>query len=143
MAEVFNFNTSPRQRLLGGLLERTAFRSDGAIVTFNWFDADYKARAPHSHPFDQLVMILSGRFCMVVDGVEHMLEAGSVIRIPADVPHAGKVVGDERVLNVDVFAPAREDYLFLTAHQSEYADATKPPAAVSDHVGDFRKRDGE
>jgi hypothetical protein len=29
----------------------------------------------------------------------------------------GRVVGDEIVLNVDIFAPIREDYLYLAAHQ--------------------------
>jgi hypothetical protein len=45
------------------------------------------------------------------------VRAGELLYIPARVPHVGRVVGDEVVLNVDIFAPIRDDYLYLAAHQ--------------------------
>ena len=47
---------------------------------------------------------------------------GTAMRIPAGVPHTGWTIGDEVVLNIDVFAPAREDYLFLAVNQDEYGE---------------------
>ena len=44
---------------------------------------------------------------------------GPVLRIPPGARHTAWPKGDEVVLNVDVFAPARSDYLFLTNHQDD------------------------
>ena len=42
---------------------------------------------------------------------------GSMIRIPPHVMHYAEPVGDEVVLNLDVFAPLREDYKHLVEYQ--------------------------
>ena len=47
---------------------------------------------------------------------------GSLIRIPPDVEHYGEPCGDERVLNLDVFNPIRDDYRHLVDYQSEEFD---------------------
>jgi quercetin dioxygenase-like cupin family protein len=107
----------PRESLAGGVLTRTAVRTDDAIVTFNWIQPGHPEIPPHSHPHDQLALILTGTFELDLDGHKHMVAAGELLYIPAGVPHVGRVVGDEAVLNVDVFAPVREDYLHLAAHQ--------------------------
>jgi quercetin dioxygenase-like cupin family protein len=39
------------------------------------------------------------------------LKAGDLLLVPPNVPHSMKVIGNETVLNLDVFSPAREDYL--------------------------------
>ena len=44
-------------------------------------------------------------------------DAGSVIRVPPDVLHYGEPIGDQPVLNLDVFSPFREDYGHLVAYQ--------------------------
>jgi hypothetical protein len=117
---VYKIPELPRESLRNGFLERTAIRSDNCIVTFNWFTPGSPDQPPHSHPFDQLAFVLQGSMGFIVDEVEYLLEAGSAIRIPASVPHASGIVGDDVALNVDVFAPAREDYLYLAANASEY-----------------------
>ncbi len=48
---------------------------------------------------------------------KYELGPGSIIYIPADVPHIGRVLGDEPAFGVDVFAPARDDYLDMATHQ--------------------------
>ena len=48
---------------------------------------------------------------------------GSVVRIPPDVVHCGEPIGDEIVLNLDVFSPIREDYRHLVDYQApDFAD---------------------
>lgn len=103
--------------VLAADLTRAAVRTDDALVTFNWIEPGEPAPPHHDHPFDQLALILSGRFEFDLDGTPYPLEAGQLLYIPAGVPHTAHVIGDETVLNVDVFAPAREDYLPLTDHQ--------------------------
>jgi quercetin dioxygenase-like cupin family protein len=108
----------PRESIADGVLTRTAVRTDDAIVTFNWIQPGHPEVPPHSHPYDQLALILAGTLELDLDGDRYTVGAGELLYIPAGVPHGGRVVGDEVVLNVDVFAPAREDYLYLADHQT-------------------------
>jgi mannose-6-phosphate isomerase-like protein (cupin superfamily) len=50
---------------------------------------------------------------------DEVIEAGpgSVIRVPPNVRHYGEPIGSEPVLNLDVFAPFREDYRHLVDYQ--------------------------
>ena len=108
----------PRESIAGGVLTRTAVRTDGAIVTFNWIEPGHPEVPPHSHPHDQLALILAGTLELDLDGDKYTVGAGELLYIPAGVSHVGRVVGDEVVLNVDVFAPIRKDYLYLAGHQN-------------------------
>jgi quercetin dioxygenase-like cupin family protein len=67
---------------------------------------------PHSHDFEQVALILEGTGTFHVDGVPHPVGPGSALVIPAGAEHYLEP-GDEVVVNLDVFAPAREDYLHL------------------------------
>ncbi|MBS1673357.1 MAG: cupin domain-containing protein [Actinobacteria bacterium] len=49
--------------------------------------------AEHVAPKPILVQPLTGRFRFTVDGVEHLLVPGSILHVPANVPH--HVVADE------------------------------------------------
>jgi quercetin dioxygenase-like cupin family protein len=108
----------PRESIAGGVLTRTAVRTDGAIATFNWIQPGHPEVRPHSHPYDQLALILEGTLELDLDGDRFTVAAGELLYIPAGVPHAGRVAGDQPVLNIDVFAPIRHDYLHLAAHQN-------------------------
>ena len=39
-----------------------------------------------------------------------MLEPGGLLVVPPDAEHWGEVVGNETVLNLDVFTPKRAEY---------------------------------
>jgi quercetin dioxygenase-like cupin family protein len=108
----------PRESIADGVLTRTAVRTDDALVTFNWIQPGHPEVPPHSHPYDQLALILAGTLELDLDGDTYTVGAGELLYIPANVPHVGRVVSEEPVLNVDVFAPIREDYLYLAAHQN-------------------------
>jgi quercetin dioxygenase-like cupin family protein len=110
------FADLPRELLPELSLSRSAVRTDGALVVFNWVDPP--ATLPlHDHPFDQLALILAGRCVMRVDEEEHPLGPGGFVYIPAGAMHGLEAVGSDPVLNVDVFSPAREDYLHLVEEQ--------------------------
>ncbi len=117
---VFRFAEMPKEVLWDGKLARTAIRSDAGIAAINWHQPDAPRKAPHSHPFDQLVLIVTGTLGMQIGDEEYVLPAGSAVRIPGGVPHTGWTIGDEVVLNIDFFAPVRDDYLFLAVNQDEY-----------------------
>jgi quercetin dioxygenase-like cupin family protein len=110
------FADLPRELMPELSLSRSAVRTDDALVVFNWVDPP--ATLPlHDHPFDQLALILAGRCVMRVGEEERPLGPGEFVYIPAGASHGLEAVGSERVLNVDVFSPAREDYLHLVEEQ--------------------------
>lgn len=114
--QVYAMAELPREQFRENLA-RVAVRSDGAIVTFNWFEPGFVSKGPHSHPFDQLSFVFAGELEFTVAGSPYLVPAGSVLRIPAGLEHSAQPRGEEQVLNVDVFAPVREDFAYLTAYQ--------------------------
>ncbi len=65
--------------------------------------------AEHSHPHEQMGVMISGRLEFTVDGVTRVLGPGDAWSIPGGVPH--KVVAiDGPAVALDVFHPVRDDY---------------------------------
>ena len=65
--------------------------------------------ARHSHPHEQLGVVLRGSMTLVVDGTDHPLEQMDGYTLPGGVEHQG-IAGPEGALVLDVFQPVREDY---------------------------------
>ena len=64
----------------------------------------------HSHPHEQMGMVLEGRARFIVGGQERELGPGDMYRIPGGVRH--KVIALHGIVKaLDVFSPVREDYL--------------------------------
>jgi len=116
-AKLYRFDEMPRETVGDGRLERTAIRGDNSIVTLNWVKPGQPRPKPHNHPFDQLSFVFEGTMVFEIEGEQIEAGPGTVVRIPPDVMHTGWVKGGEVVLNVDVFAPARADYVYLTRYQ--------------------------
>lgn len=68
---------------------------------------------PHSHDFDQFALIIAGEAIYHVGDDHNEVGPGSVMLVPAGVEHYIEPTGSKPVLNLDVFAPARQDYLHL------------------------------
>jgi quercetin dioxygenase-like cupin family protein len=66
--------------------------------------------AEHSHPHEQMGMLLEGRLEFTVGTVTRLLGPGDMWRIPGGVVHSVRAL-DGPVLALDVFHPIREDYL--------------------------------
>lgn len=115
-AKVYNWDDLDREVVRRGV-ERAGFRGDNVLLVMNWLDPGMEVN-PHSHPFEQVVFIVKGRMRFTVG--DDVLECGpgSLVRIPPDVVHCGEPIGDEQVLNLDVFSPIREDYRHLVDYQS-------------------------
>ena len=66
--------------------------------------------AEHSHPHEQVGMIIEGRATFYIGGEEKTLGKGDMYRIPGGVKH--RVVAQNELVKVlDIFCPIREDYL--------------------------------
>lgn len=119
--KLYRWADLPKHDRFNGFMMQSGFRGDDALVTFNWIEPGKKRPEPHSHPFDQIVLVLEGHMKLEIDGEVLDCPAGSICRVPSDAKHTGWPVGNEMVLNIDVFAPPREDYLFLCNYQKDYA----------------------
>jgi quercetin dioxygenase-like cupin family protein len=63
----------------------------------------------HSHINEQVSMVQAGALKFVSNGREHIVRAGECLTIPPNVPHRVDVLEDSLV--VDIFSPAREDWI--------------------------------
>lgn len=65
---------------------------------------------PHSHPHEQLGMLIEGELTFTIGDEVRTLRPGEMWRIPGGVVHSA-VAGPTKVVALDVFQPIREDYL--------------------------------
>ena len=63
----------------------------------------------HSHPHEQLGLMLEGEMEFIIDGQSHHVRPGQMWRIPGGVKHKA-IAGTQPVRALDVFYPIREDY---------------------------------
>lgn len=63
----------------------------------------------HTHPHIQATYVSKGRFEVTIGGESQVLSAGDGFFVPPDVPHGVLCLKDG--ILVDVFTPAREDFL--------------------------------
>jgi quercetin dioxygenase-like cupin family protein len=107
MAQVEDLYDGDGLELAPGVLARPLF-GDGAML--NLIDFGPNATVPvHSHPHEQLGIVIDGRLIMHIDGIDHDLGPGGAYQIPGGVEH-GAWTHDEPCRVLDVFQPVREDY---------------------------------
>lgn len=108
IATAFNWEAMDWTHVRPGV-ERKSVCGAGATVTLHRLMPGHEPM-PHQHPNEQIAYILSGTIRFFVGDEEHLVRPGGVLLIPPGVMHWGEVVGDEPVLNLDVFTPARPEY---------------------------------
>lgn len=81
----------------------------GAGQTIGYVKISKGAVLPeHSHPHEQITLILEGEFEMTIGGERYLFTPGCVHVIPSNVPHSAFAITD--CVAIDVFNPVREDY---------------------------------
>lgn len=117
--KAYNWDEVPERELKPGIIQR-GFRSDGVMVTYNYLQPGCKG-SPHSHPFDQIFMVIQGRVTLHVEEQTFDCKPGTVVRIPPHYVHYVDPPSPEDgvAINVDIFGPAREDYLNIVAYQDD------------------------
>lgn len=65
----------------------------------------------HSHPHEQVGIVLEGELELTIDGETQVLEAGDVFVIPGDVEHSART-GDKPAKALDIFSPVRDEYKY-------------------------------
>jgi quercetin dioxygenase-like cupin family protein len=63
----------------------------------------------HHHESEQITWVLEGALEFEMEGRKFVVRAGEVLLIPSNVPHSAVALED--TLDVDVFAPIRQDWV--------------------------------
>ncbi|MGA3127302.1 MAG: cupin domain-containing protein [Candidatus Korobacteraceae bacterium] len=108
MAILSNWENLPGVVAREGVI-RKVFTGNNSMLALNELKAGTKPNL-HSHPEEQLTYILTGKAEFVLGDELLTLKAGDLLLVPPGVPHSLRVIGDETVLNMDIFSPIREDY---------------------------------
>jgi quercetin dioxygenase-like cupin family protein len=70
-----------------GIASRILAKNGGGSITLFAF-ARGQGLAEHTAPFDAIVLVLEGRLALTIGGVQVIATPGTVVRMPANVPHA-------------------------------------------------------
>ncbi len=80
----------------------------GERMTFAYFKLAKGSQVPeHSHPHEQIGMVIRGRLRLKVQGEEQEVIGGNIYHIPSDVSHGAVALEECEV--IEVFSPRRED----------------------------------
>src|SRR5438445_8421786 len=104
----FHFDDVKAFELVEGVTGRPLF---GAGAMINLIELEPGAVVPlHSHPHEQLGIVLRGMQALVIDGEPHELGPMEGYVLPGGVEHSA-YCGPDGALVLDIFQPVREDYL--------------------------------
>jgi len=90
-----------------GIASRVLARTPGANITLFAFDAG-QGLTEHTTPFEALVLVLEGALTLTIGGAPVRATPGTIVRMPAGVPHA-----------VEAPEPARMLLIMLKEHKEE------------------------
>ena len=64
----------------------------------------------HTHPHEQMGMVLEGAMTMDIGGESHDLKAGDAYLVPSDVEHV-VTTGNVPTQVLDIFSPPRQEFM--------------------------------
>jgi quercetin dioxygenase-like cupin family protein len=80
-----------------GIASRVLAKTGGGNVTLFAFDAG-EGLSEHTAPFDALVLVLDGNLDLTIGGKAVPAAPGTIVRMPANVPHAVDARDPSRML---------------------------------------------
>jgi quercetin dioxygenase-like cupin family protein len=85
----------------GSIVSKTIVKKEKGNITLFAFDKD-QALSEHTAPFDALISVLDGKAEVVIGGNPNIVEAGQMILMPANIPHAVNAVEKFKMMLVMV-----------------------------------------
>jgi quercetin dioxygenase-like cupin family protein len=107
-AQHVNWSTVPVERPSEGIERQMVVGERMMICRFRF--APLLVTPEHTHPHEQMSLVISGRVRFFVEGVERIASPGDVLHFPPNCLH-GATMMDEEVVLIDIFTPLREDFL--------------------------------
>ncbi len=87
-----------------GIASRVLAKTGGGSVTLFAFDTGQDL-SEHTSPFDALVLVLQGALDLTIGGQAVRATPGTIVVMPADVPHALEALEPTRMLLVMLREP--------------------------------------
>ena len=88
----------------GGIASRVLAKNNGGSLTLFAFDAG-QGLSEHTTPFDALVLPLEGALSLTIGGQAVAAVPGTIVRLPANVPHAVDATVASRMLLIMLREP--------------------------------------
>ncbi len=85
----------------GSIVSKEIIKKEKGTVTLFAFDKG-QGLSEHTAPFDALVYNIDGKAEVLIEGKTHLLEAGEIIIMPANKPHALKAIERFKMLLIMV-----------------------------------------
>ena len=112
--QAYTWETVAAEQLTDSVRRRMIVGTNEMLVRWEFLKGAVAAR--HSHPNEQIVVMLEGKLRLTVGNANKTMMPGDIVVIPPDVPHEALALEDTVVL--DIFSPLRED--FLTGERPRY-----------------------
>jgi quercetin dioxygenase-like cupin family protein len=80
-----------------GIASRVLAKMQGGNVTLFAFDAGQEL-SEHTAPFDAFVLVLEGALTLTIGGTSVRAIPGTIVRMPANIPHAVDALEPSRML---------------------------------------------
>jgi quercetin dioxygenase-like cupin family protein len=107
-----NVDKLPPYSLLPGITMQSVA---GKKIMMTWVTIEPNATVPeHQHPQEQSGVVLEGVLTLHIGGQSHDLGHGDIYTIPPNMSHSAVSKDGCKVL--DIFSPAREDFLPYAVH---------------------------
>ncbi|MEU1183295.1 cupin domain-containing protein [Streptomyces sp. NPDC005820] len=110
--------------------------SHGAVVNYLEVDPGRAGPGTHVHEFDQYYLVLEGRLTIEVALEKHIAEPGTLVILPAGVPHRQYNEGDVTEKHLGILTPAPEPGrpwdrgVDFAANGDDHGGTTNAPAAA-------------
>jgi len=80
-----------------------AFTNAGTVTLFAFSEGE--GLSEHTAPFDAILYVMDGDARIVIDGTVHLMTAGELIIMPANIPHAVYARTDFKMMLIMIHAP--------------------------------------
>jgi quercetin dioxygenase-like cupin family protein len=100
-----DWSAIPVEHPLDGIARQTVHGTNQTLVRYVYQPGS--VFPGHSHPEEQITIVLTGSIDFTVGGSPLTLSAGEIALIPANVPHEAVVTGSEVVETLNTMAPRR------------------------------------
>lgn len=107
-ALITDWNSIPVEKISEGI-ERQMVVGQNLMICRLKFDP-FVVTPAHSHPHEQLTLVMQGKVKFILGDEERIMSAGNVLHFPSNHWH-GATMLDEEVVLIDIFSPIREDFL--------------------------------
>lgn len=107
-AQHLNWSAIPVQHPAEGIERQMLVGEQMMICRFRF--APFLVTPEHTHPHEQMSLVVSGHVRFLIEGEEHVAGPGDVLHFVPNCVH-GATMLDEEVVLIDIFTPVREDFL--------------------------------